>query len=446
MYGSHEHNVIRKKVKEMKKIAIIFLLMIVAGYNIIPVTAADQYLGGSPQLTAHIVGVDEFTSGQDASIPIVIQNSGTNTARFIGHGTVPPDDLPTTAKLVKVGLSSGTAPVMIKTDPQDIGDLVSPSVTTVSVRVKITTDAIAGEYQLPLTVHYKYLSNSYSVQPASNTVEPLYSDMTTVIPITIKIKPAVKVDVVSVTAENLITGTEGYLNLTIRNSGPDDGTEASVILQRNGQSPIIPSDSSVFIGNFPQGQTVSCRYKVSVTNDAEQQQTHPVDVKVTYTNAEGKIVDSTVETVGVPVGGKLGFVVTSRPATISPGDSNVIEVGYQNTGTITAHEAQARITVVEPFGSSDAMAYLGDVAPGQTVAGKYTIAVNSNAAPATYHLDTNVRYRDSFDNSLISDTVSAPVEVVPAKHGISGLTDAAVLIGVIIIGVGACLCVMKRRR
>ncbi len=366
-----------------------------------------------------------------------------NTAKFVDRGTVPPDDLPTTAKLVKVGLSSGMAPVTIKTDPRNIGDLASPSITTVPFRVKIMTDATAGEYQIPLTVENKYLSNSVSIQPSANTVAPVYRDVTTVIPVTIRIKPAVKVDVVRVASENLITGTEGYIDLTLRNSGPDNGRMASVILLRNGQSPVIPSDGSVFIGDFPQGETVRCRYKVAVSNDAEQQQTHPVDVKVTYTNAEGKIVDSTIETVGVPVGGKLGFAVTSRPATITQGESKVIEVEYKNTGTITAHKAQARITIVEPFDSSDTMAYLGDVAPGQTVTGTYTISVRNDADPATYTLDTNVRYRDASDNSLITDTVSVPVDVMPAGQNSSLLTLAGILVVLAVIGGGVYL--IRRR-
>jgi hypothetical protein len=434
----------QKKVIVMNKIPSIFLLVVVTGFIIMPVTAADQYLGGSPQLTAYVAGISEFSEGQDVSLPIVIQNSGTNTARFVDKGTVSTDDLPTTAKLVKAGLSSGMAPVTIKTDPQNIGDLVSPSITTVLFRVKITTDATAGEYQLPLTVQYKYLSNSISVQPSSNTVAPVYHDVTTVIPVTIRIKPVVKVDIVNVSSENLITGTEGYIDLTIRNSGPDNGAMASVILLRNGQSPIIPSDSSVFIGNFPQGKTVSCRYKVAVTNDAEHQQTHPVDVKVTYTNAEGKIVDSTIETIGVPVGGKLGFAVTSRATTINQGESKAIEVEYKNTGTITAHKAQARITIVEPFDSTDTMAYLGDVAPGQTVTGIYTISVRNTADPATYQLDTNVRYRDAFDNSIITDTVSVPVDVKPTGQKSSLLPVAGILVVLAIIGIGAYI--LKRRR
>ena len=73
--------------------------------------------GGSPQISAYIAGTNEFSPGQDATITVVIQNSGT-AAVFIDQGTLPQADLPTTAKLVTVGLSSGGAPINITTDPR----------------------------------------------------------------------------------------------------------------------------------------------------------------------------------------------------------------------------------------------------------------------------------------------------------------------------------------
>jgi len=434
------------EVIAMKMKAISIFLIIVAGIIAIPVMAADQYLGGSPDLTATVTGINEFSPGQDGSLTVLIQNTGTNDARFVDHSTISPDDLPTTAILAKVGLSSGMAPLLIKTDTQDIGDLLSPSITSVSFRIKVTPDATSGEYQLPLMVQYKYLSNSISNQPSSDTVAPEYSDRTAVIPVTIKIKPAVKISVVNVATNNLIVGTEGYLNLTIENQGSGDGKEASVILLRDSGSPIIPSDSSVYIGDFNQGQTVTCLYKVSVSNDAKEEQASPVDVQVTYTNSEGKIVNSAVETVGVPVGTKLGFAITSTSATLQPGGSGIMEVEYQNTGSVTAHQALARITVVEPFDSNDDMAYLGDVAPGQTVVGKYTISADSNAIPATYQLDTNVRYRDAFDNSLISDTVTAPVKIIPSKQGFPLIPFLGALGVLCIIGVCVCAYIRKTKR
>ena len=78
--------------------ALIFLILMAACFAV-PVTGIDQYLGGSPQMTAYISGVNEFSPGQDATITVVIQNSGTNAVKFVGHSMLAQNDLPTTAKL-----------------------------------------------------------------------------------------------------------------------------------------------------------------------------------------------------------------------------------------------------------------------------------------------------------------------------------------------------------
>ncbi|MGB7788080.1 COG1361 S-layer family protein [Methanoregula sp.] len=428
----------------MKHYTALIILVLMAAFCTVPVMGTDQFIGGSPQMTAYISGINEFSPGQDATITVVIQNGGTSAMKFVDHNTLSQDDLPTTALLVTAGLSGNTTPIIVKTDPQNLGDIGSPGIVTATFAAKITSNATLGDYQLPLTLSYRYLANSNSPQPSADTVESQYNDVTTVIPLTIAIKPEVKIEVLDIIPGNLVVGTEGYLNLTIKNIGPEDGKKASVILLRNGDSGVIPSDSSVYIGDFLKNQTVSCMYKVSVSGDS-QPQSYSIDVMVTYTNTEGDTVDSATETIGVPVGSKLDFEVTSAPASISPGQSKSIEVKYRNIGSITAYNALARLTTVTPLSSSDTMAYLGDVAPGQTVTALYTISVDSKATPATYNLDTNVRYRDSLDNSLTSDTVSAQVEVIPSAPGSMIPVLAAVILIAAILIIAGYYTVGKRR-
>jgi hypothetical protein len=397
-----------------------------------PALCATKYIGASPAITAYVGGTNEYSPGEDATITVVLQNGGTNWLAFTNRGTIAPEDVGTTAKLVKVGLDAGTAPVVIKTDPQQIGDLASPDKTTVKFTAKITQDATLGEYQLPLTVSYKYLSGSLVDQPTTTTIENTYTETSQTIPLTIKIKPVVKIDVLNATGNNLVVGTEGTINLTIKNTGYDDGKQATVKLLRNGDSAVIPTDDSVYIGNFPRNGIVSCQYKVAVSNDA-QAQSYPVDVAVTYTNAEGDTVTSETETIGVPVAGKLTFSVTSPPATITQGKSGVIAIEYTNLGSVTAYKAQARLSAVEPFSSADQMAYLGDIPPGGKAVAQYAIAASSSAAPGNYTLDTEVRYRDALDNSQISDTFRAPLSVLPrpASDALGTVIAAIVVIGII---------------
>ncbi|WP_292370418.1 COG1361 S-layer family protein, partial [Methanoregula sp. UBA64] len=301
----------------------VMILVLGLALCISPALCATKYIGASPAITAYVGGTNEYSPGEDATITVVLQNGGTNWLAFTNRGTIAPEDVGTTAKLVKVGLDAGTAPIVIKTDPQQIGDLASPGKTTVKFTAKITQDATLGEYQLPLTVKYKYLSGSLVDQPTTTTIENTYAETSQTIPLTIKIKPVVKIDVLNATGNNLVVGTEGTINLTIKNTGYEDGKQATVNLLRNGNSAVIPTDDSVYIGNFPRNGIVSCQYKVAVSNDA-QAQSYPVDVAVTYTNAEGDTVTSETETIGVPVAGKLTFSVTSPPANVTQGKSGVI--------------------------------------------------------------------------------------------------------------------------
>ena len=134
-------------------------------------------------------------------------------------------------------------------------------------------------------------------------------------------------------------------------------------------------------------------------------------MEVTYTNSDGNTVTSAIDTVGIPVEAKLSFAVISPPAVITQGSSSVINVVYQNTGSITANNAEARLSTYGPLSSADTIAYLGDIPPGGNVTAQYAISVASDAASGTYPLNTEVRYRDALDNSQVSDTFTANVQV-----------------------------------
>jgi len=130
-----------------------------------------------------------------------------------------------------------------------VGDVKSQGIVTVAITTKITDEATAGEYQVPLTIGYTYLASSE--QAGTDTIQFNYEQRTETIPITIRIKPEVKTEVLEAVPENLNVGSDGYLNLRIKNTGFEDGKKATVKLIRNGASPLIPVDNSVFIGDFP---------------------------------------------------------------------------------------------------------------------------------------------------------------------------------------------------
>jgi S-layer domain len=152
-------------------------------------------------------------------------------------------------------------------------------------------------------------------------------------------------------------------------------------------------------------------------------------------------------TFGVPIGGKIEFSVVSDPVQIRPGERRTIEVVYKNTGSAEVFRAQARLSAVDPFTSSDDTAFLGDMKPGESIIARYEVNADSAATIKTYGLDTEVRYRDSLDNPQISETMKVEMDVVASQGMLSQLFNPLVLavLGLLILG-GAYYILKYRKR
>lgn len=422
---------------------VIFMLIVCSIITAAPASAATRYLGDGPSFTATLSGNNEFVPGQDVTIGILVKNIGLNSMKQVGVGTIEPEDMQNTAKTVTIGLASAGDAVIVKTDPQMVGDIRGGNTVPVQFRAKISANATAGEYQLPLTLRYRY--PRVIVQEAADVFEFTYNEAEDTLPVTIRIQPRVKAEVIEAVPEGLIVGSEGYLNLKIKNAGPENGTMASVKLIRNGQSPIIPVDSTLFIGDFPSGSIVAGKYKVSVSKDSTNQM-YPVDLTVSYTNREGTIVTSSKTTVGVSVNAKPAFSVISPVPEVPSGAGSTIEVRYHNDGNMTVYATQARLSLHAPVTIGDNTAYLGDIAPGDSATAEYKVEADEDAEPMVYSFDSTLRYRDALGNSLESATIPVQIEVVPGSSGLSGIFPVFVLGGIAVVIICSAFFVYRQKK
>jgi hypothetical protein len=321
----------------------------------------------------------------------------------------------------------GDVPVTIKSDPQLAGDILGGKSVVVPFVVKFDPDAPAGDYTLPLAIHYTYLRSAE--QHGQDAISYYYKDVEETISLPIRIKPEAFLSVESLLTEHLNAGNEGYLSLRIRNTGYVDAGSAIVRIARNGASPVIPTDSSIYIGDFPVGATVDARFKVSVSREAGNQ-SYPLDLFLVYEDGSGDQGNSRVLTIGVPVEGKIGFSIARDPEPLRPGARQVIEVEYRNMGPAPAYNAQARISAVDPFTSNDDTAFLGDLDPGEAALARFIVTVDASATPKDYGLDSEIRYRDALGNSQISDSMKVKVTVLESS-------DIFPFIGILVLIVAA---------
>ncbi|MCK9592134.1 MAG: NEW3 domain-containing protein [Methanoregula sp.] len=402
--------------------------------SISPVQAATgtKYMAGSPELSAYISGSNEVSPGETVQLKVIIENKGVNEFKFVQSGIVERDDLPNTAKFLTVTITHGDVPVVIKSDPQMLGDLKGSSIANCIITMKVDADAAAGSYNLPLNLKYTYLYDA--TQYGVDTIQYNYKEKNETFSLPINIKPELKISVLSAKGEHLNAGTEGYVTLEVKNIGHENGKKAIIKIVRNDMSPVLPTSGSMYIGDFSVNQTVSSQFKVSISSDAEEQ-TYPLDVLVNYENSEGDQVTSDVETIGLQVGKKIDFSIISSADTVSPGQKKVITVQYTNTGGAPAYNVQARISAVDPFTSNDDTAFLGTIAPGETQEAAFEISVDKSATIKEYALDSEVRYRDALDNSLISDPMKVRI-VVKEENSLLGNPIILAVIAAVVILVG----------
>lgn len=401
-----------------------------------------KYLYGNPDLSATIAGTNEFAPGAETDLTVIISNSGLNTHKIVGSTLVTPDDLPNTAKLASVALKSEGTPFTVKTDAQFLSDIMGGVSRTATFNVKVADSAEPGTYVLPLEVTYTYLQDA---EDLGDTLRYNYQTRTDTLPLTVQVTPDLRIEVLDVRSESLNVGTEGYVYLTLKNVGHDTANKAIAKVARNGASPLIPTDASAYIGTFAPGETVDVKFKVSVANSAEPQ-SYPLDVSITYEDYEGDTVTSRSATIGLPVGGKIAFEVVSPTAILDPGSKNILEVVYRNTGAATVYNAQARISAVDPFTSSDDTAYLGNLAPGETATARFEVSIDAEGTEKEYGIDSEIRYRDELDNSKISDTLK--VQVALEKRSGAFFTNPVFIVVVlaVIIGAGYYIFVYRKKK
>ncbi|HNT07569.1 MAG TPA: CARDB domain-containing protein [Methanoculleus sp.] len=418
------------------------VLMLLLALLAVPGSAAGaKYLYGNPELSATIAGTNEFAPGAETGLTVIISNSGLNTHK-IAIPSLPPDDLPNTAKLVTVALKSNDAPFTVKTDPQFLSDIMGGAALPATFNVKVADSAAPGTYTLPLEVTYTYLQDA---EDYGDLLRYNYQKKTETLPLTVLVTPGLRVEVLNVQTRSLNVGTEGYVSMTLKNIGHDAADKAVAKVARNGASPLIPTDSNAYIGTFAPGETVDVTFKVAVADSAEPQ-SYPLDIVVAYEDYEGKSTASRPVTIGLPVGGKIDFDVASPTVTLHPGGKSILEVVYRNAGAAKVYSAQARISAVDPFTSSDDTAYLGDLAPGETATARFEVSIDADATLKNYGIDSEIRYRDDLDNSKISDTMKVQVALEKREGTLFTNPVFLAVIAVAIIGAGYYIFAYRKKK
>ncbi|MBC7114471.1 MAG: hypothetical protein H5T47_02425 [Archaeoglobi archaeon] len=333
--------------------------------------------------------------GGIAEIQLIVRNNGTSEVHDVEFQIVPSTFItPLNTQFVE------------RISPGDVFNL--------SFRVLISENAAPSEVQMMLKYSYKDELNKK--KEGFKTFNLRILD-----------KPDISVEILS---SRLVAGAEGSLELKLKNQG--DVVMKNIIVAVTPSPPITTSDTR-YIESLSPGEEIQISFKLSVLSSAKEG-TYPLNLIISYEDEDGNAKAPVRETIGVPVKSKPEFSVVKVVSELKPGRTSVIEVHYRNDGDETVYNAVARLSIVDPFSSSDDSAYLGTIEPGEVKVAKFRIDVDDDAIPKEYVLNSQIKYENSEGDTVISETIKVPLKVEERTQNPLGVV---LLIVAVVIAAGA---------
>lgn len=208
----------------------------------------------------------------------------------------------------------------------------------------------------------------------------------------------------------LYVNSLGRVEVEVENMGDSSIEDAQINMQP--EEPFSPVSSSSWIGNLESGENATATFKLDVSDRAVPQ-SYPVSFVVEHSDYNDNRVQSEILTAEAKVNEEKSFDVLDS-AEISVGTTETVEYEVQNTGDSELKDATVRINSNSPFETDDDTSYVGTLEPGEKETVRFKMTVESSATiNKTYSLDATTKFKNEYGDTVTTDTVSAPIKVVP---------------------------------
>ena len=283
-----------------------------------------------------------------------------------------------------------------------VGELSPGDNVTVSFSVDVNTDE-GGYY--PFQIYGVYTLNGEVKQTPARAFG-----------VSVRDKP--EINVIGVNS-SVYAGSKGDVEIRINASEVLHSLRARL----ETKPPLTALSEEYFAGDV---SSAVLRFRVKASGDAENT-VYPAKLKIYY-DVNGKEVEESFD-IGIKVGKKIRFEVIGK-GEIPAGDERIITVRIKNAGEVSIKDATARITVVDPFSTTDDSSYIGELRPGEEKEVSFRIKADRDATPKSYALNLEIKYRDFNGEWVISDPVKLPIDVTESQKTIpsAGVVLAAVSI------------------
>jgi hypothetical protein len=318
----------------------------------------------------------------------------------------------TTARAVRVSVSSGSAPLSVETGAHLIGSLPQGAATQLPYRITVDEDATPGRYRLPVAIEY---THDEFVSDTTGLVEEEERTLRT--HVTVEVTENAQFRIVS-TESDVRAGEQGELRLTIENTGSEAARDATVgLTSLDGGLLFAPrglANASRYAGTWDPGQRKTLTYRV-VATDADQEN-YTVRAQVAYVNADDEPRASRSLAVGVSPVPPPTFAFEDVRTELRVDERGSLSGAVLNAGSSTVRDA---VVVLEPpseaFRPRTVERPLGTLEPGERASFSFEIDVTKAATAGPEQFDLRVVYGTD-DGAGTSDAVSVRGDVAAERE------------------------------
>ena len=340
---------------------------LVVGLLVSTAAPAVAEVEGSPRLQVtlpqYIVGVGDETT---------LQVAVANDADLDRASTTNPalNAQVTTARGVTVEVRPGVAPVSVEPARQSLGSLPDGAVATAAVDITVDDDAPPGTYRLPVVVRYGYtesVSDEGSVDEEQRTKRAR---------VTLRIEDRPRFAVGGATTD-VQPGSTGLVTVEMTNVGRESARDARVLLTSTAAGLAVDgaATGSRFVGTWPSGETRQLSYVVTAS-DGVRSQPYSFEVTTTFTDADGRLVSTGTDAVGVTPLSRVPFTLADVRSDLAVGERGTLDVTVVNDGDRAVYDAVVRVESSSPSLTFPEPSYpVGTLQPGESVPVSFRVDV-----------------------------------------------------------------------
>lgn len=127
------------------------------------------------------------------------------------------------------------------------------------------------------------------------------------------------------------------------------------------------------------------------------------------------------------------FDISNISGTLKQGSTSLINVTYMNHGETAAQDAQAKIIVMKPLGTSKSTVRLGTIGPGESQTATFKISAESGAVVKNYGIDSEIRYTDDDGKTRFSENMKVHMPIEKSESKVSTTMIVGILLALVVI-------------